>query len=242
MADSFAASSQSPTLAEKASRADVWTRLLFGVVPEERLQDAFDRAFRQAKSNFPVNAYDLKLAWEQIEKEEQAEREKLAREEAARPENRVRNCKNRSSHVSSEGEIYQVSPVNFNEEIKLPCPACRPKAYEDVRARFIRENIQIAPPLALVADYAEEKKLIPPDVPDFPLSEAEELRDRYNTLVCEITTDDAARNQMCVIWDEGGQVFTHRNGSIKLYTPGELRKLCEKYEAIVAPEENGKGE
>lgn len=66
VSDSFSAAGQIPTLAEKMDRAEVWARLLSGIVPEERLQECFDRAFRQHKSSFPVNAYDLKAAWEEM--------------------------------------------------------------------------------------------------------------------------------------------------------------------------------
>jgi hypothetical protein len=64
--DACSASSQRPTLAEKMITADVWARLLFATIPESRLQDCFDLAFRNHTSTFPVNAYDLKNAWSQL--------------------------------------------------------------------------------------------------------------------------------------------------------------------------------
>lgn len=50
-------------MAEKAECAEIWSRLLFPVIPEDRLQECFDIAFRNHTSPYPVNAYDLKAAW-----------------------------------------------------------------------------------------------------------------------------------------------------------------------------------
>ena len=65
--DSLEASSQTATLPEKMSRAEVWARLLFGIIPANELQIAFDRAFAKHTTPFPVNAYDVKLAWESFD-------------------------------------------------------------------------------------------------------------------------------------------------------------------------------
>lgn len=35
-----------------------------GVIPEDQLEQAFNRAFREHTGNFPVSAYDLKAAYE----------------------------------------------------------------------------------------------------------------------------------------------------------------------------------
>lgn len=43
-----------------------------GVVPEAELQRSFDRAFADHTSNFPVSAYDLKVAYDAIISEEKA--------------------------------------------------------------------------------------------------------------------------------------------------------------------------
>ena len=64
--DSFAASAQNPTLAETLKRTDVWSRLLFPIIPEDKLQQCFDIAFNTHDSTFPVSAYDLKAAWDTI--------------------------------------------------------------------------------------------------------------------------------------------------------------------------------
>lgn len=66
--DSFEASSQNATLAEKASRTETWARLLFNIIPESELQAAFDYAFQTHSSPFPINAYDLKIAHETLER------------------------------------------------------------------------------------------------------------------------------------------------------------------------------
>ena len=64
--DSFEASSQNAPMEAKEQRAKVWTELLFEIIPTLRLRDAFERAFSEHESTFPVNAYDIKAAWERI--------------------------------------------------------------------------------------------------------------------------------------------------------------------------------
>lgn len=54
---------------EKLERSEVWSRLLFRLVPESQLQLCFDRAFQDHKSAFPITAYDLKDTWDRIVEE-----------------------------------------------------------------------------------------------------------------------------------------------------------------------------
>lgn len=64
-------------MAEKAERAEVWSRLLFRIIPENRLQECFDRAFAGHDSAFPITAYDLKNAWDTWVDENRPEHSKL---------------------------------------------------------------------------------------------------------------------------------------------------------------------
>lgn len=64
--DSFTAAGQNLPLAEVLVKAKVWSELLCRIVPESRLQECFDLAFRRHESSYPVNAYDLKRAWEEL--------------------------------------------------------------------------------------------------------------------------------------------------------------------------------
>ena len=83
--DSYLASARTGTMAEKTECAEIWSRLLFPVIPEDRLQECFDIAFRNHTSPFPVNAIDLKRAWESLPKPlTQAEIDKSAALEAVR--------------------------------------------------------------------------------------------------------------------------------------------------------------
>jgi hypothetical protein len=123
------------TKAEKGKIADVWMRILSEIIPEERLQDCFDHAFAVHKSNFPVNAYDLKNAWEKICEAEAAE--KLKAEIREREANPVLLCPNIKLHFEGEfnGEKIKKSDgllliaLGFNEpELPMPCDKCRPAA------------------------------------------------------------------------------------------------------------------
>jgi hypothetical protein len=68
--DSFEASSHNATIEEELARAENWSGLLIDIIPVNRLNDCFKRAFRDKPNDFPVNAYDLKNAWQKIETEE----------------------------------------------------------------------------------------------------------------------------------------------------------------------------
>lgn len=143
VADSFALSSQNATLPEKMARATAWARVLREVVPEDRLQDAFDAAFRNHDSSFAVNAYEIKSAWVDLATAEQAERERIEAEE--RSVNRVAYCPNRKNHSTEDGTMLVCNPFNFNEEIELPCGYCRPQAFEEQRQLFIQKHGAIKP-------------------------------------------------------------------------------------------------
>jgi hypothetical protein len=138
VADCFNLSSQRVTPAEKLSAAKTWSRVLFGVIPEHRLQETFDATFAAHNSPFPISAYDLKTKWQEIEAEEEAERQRIIEEEKA--VNRVHFCPNRKHHVNEHGDTLVCNPFNFNEEIELPCMYCRPQAFADARLRFIQKH------------------------------------------------------------------------------------------------------
>jgi hypothetical protein len=63
--------------------AEVWTRLLFGIIPEHELQLAFKIAFANHSSPYPINAYDLKNAWDVFDG---PRREHIAEEQRKRHE------------------------------------------------------------------------------------------------------------------------------------------------------------
>lgn len=145
--DSFEASSQNATLEEQMQRANVWTDLLIDIVPENRLQDVFRKAFRDHKSSFPINAYELKDAWDQINQQEILERNReLYRDQR---ENPVRYCPASWNHINEEGDIavYLGVPPN-GKEVVVPCERCRAAAfyqrYDEERARFVTERPEAA--------------------------------------------------------------------------------------------------
>lgn len=68
------ANSPALTEAELGRRSRDWAEVLSGIMPEDRINDAFNRAFRDHVSNFPLTAYEVKTAWERIAEEEAANR------------------------------------------------------------------------------------------------------------------------------------------------------------------------
>lgn len=141
--DSFGASSQDPTLEQIMARTAIWSRLLFGIVPAERFQHTFDRAFRDKPTNFPVDAYDLKNAWQRIEAEEKAAEVKRLNDQ--KTENAIANCSNRVNHVdddrakAGEGLVELYDPIDDTTQV-VPCWGCRPRAYEIRTAEIIESK------------------------------------------------------------------------------------------------------
>ncbi len=72
----------------------------------------------------------------QIAAEKIAERERVD----AQPENRVARCYQKQHHITGDGRVKIMNPVNFSEEIEVPCRYCRPDAFHHQREKFVREH------------------------------------------------------------------------------------------------------
>ena len=101
--------------------------MLWGVIPEDRLQECFNRAFRAKSDGFPVTAYDLNDAWKQVELEE-AEADRKAREKEEEEPIPVKYCVARHAHINKKGDVIEGDEV-------VPCKVCRTHAYNERRAR-----------------------------------------------------------------------------------------------------------
>jgi hypothetical protein len=236
VSDSFEFAAQNPTTLEKGKRAAVWAEILFGIVPEERLPDAFKLAVRLHSSTFPINGYEIKLAWEQIEREEQnaaIEREK----QRIKNQSPVDICSNRAQHINRDGEVKICNPLNFNEEIILPCPACRPKAYDDQRARFIARNrvseVEIKP-LEILEQFTSEKLPKKNEEVALPIEEINQLRDEHNRLVRELVADPEAIRNLEVVFDAGANCFKLPHRADLTFSPEILKKKISSYQRILA--------
>ena len=144
----YAAMRFDTTPEQKAKIADVWTRKFFGIIPEVRLPDVFELASSLHTSEYPVNAYEMQNAWTQIQEKEAEQRAKQALEQI-KNQNPIDVCKNRLNHINGEGRVILPNPLNFSEDIELPCPDCRFDAYTQQRSEFIKkhnqsDNVQIA--------------------------------------------------------------------------------------------------
>lgn len=58
------------TDAELLIRARDWSEVLWQIIPEERLADAFNRAAKDHSGSFPISAYDIKNAFWELRKDE----------------------------------------------------------------------------------------------------------------------------------------------------------------------------
>lgn len=68
--------SNAPSLTDEELliRAKDWGEELVEIVPESELPDVFRRAVKDHTSTFPVNFYDLKLAYDSLQKDRQQNR------------------------------------------------------------------------------------------------------------------------------------------------------------------------
>lgn len=100
---------------------------MWPVIPEDRLQDCFDRAFRDRKSDgFPVSAYDLNDAWNVIQTEDEADIRR--QKEAVREASPIEHCAMKHTHINDLGEIEILYGGPGGIEAIVPCSFCRPQA------------------------------------------------------------------------------------------------------------------
>lgn len=233
--DSFELSSQNPTDAERLARSETWARVLMPIVPEERLQDTFDRAFADHDSNFPVNAYELKTAWEKIKREEK----EIAAEAAAaeRVNNPVANCVEKHLHVDESGMVEHIDPLTFSEFILLPCKKCRETAYDLQRQRHIEKNKASAAPPVTVQTSAglspfKLSSVTPLSSAAPSASEIDALLTEHNELVTELVEDEAARKDLLLVWDEGGMCFKLPHRADRTFTLPAMKRKIADYRTI----------
>lgn len=142
--DSYAVSSQPVTIEEEMAKAKDWSLLLFGIIPTSRLRNAFELAFRNHQSTYPVNGYDLKNAWAAIQ-----EADAIAAKAAEDPATKMAKCSNRSEHLiervsadltRDEGlvEILLGGPGGI--EVQVPCPYCRETAHAQRMAELRQKH------------------------------------------------------------------------------------------------------
>ena len=157
------------SISEKLSTAQTWARILEPVVPLERLQESFDLAFENHRSTFPVNAYDIKQAWELLQ---QNEAKLLAEKEAELRETQpTKFCKqvhfegefNQTFIPAEEGLMLMSNGIN-EPEIPVPCFECRPVAYAQfLERRKHKTGEEIASQLMTqtnVAIYTDPLKIL----------------------------------------------------------------------------------
>lgn len=138
VSDSFELSAQNPTTAEKVSRAETWSRHLFGIIPESRLEETFKRAFEIHERGFPVSAYDLNDAWNLIQVED--ERKRQQEQDAIRESRPVEHCKMKLHHENELGERLIVVGGFGGVEHLIPCEFCRPTAHAQ-KMKILMERI-----------------------------------------------------------------------------------------------------
>lgn len=125
--DAFELSSQNATLEEEMTRAKVWSDTLFGVVPANKLRAAFDHAFRTHDSTFPINAYEIKAAWENLSvMEAELRRVRYVKDAAINP---VKYCESKHDHLDEDGNVELLLGGPGGKTVTVPCADCRTNAH-----------------------------------------------------------------------------------------------------------------
>lgn len=146
--NAFLFAGRNPVREEIVATSEIWSRILIEIIPENRLQDSFDHAVKTHTSNFPVNGYEIKTAFEEIKKREEIER--MVAQTTMRESNKIENCTNK--HLHDEDILVEYERGYKGEKVKLPCRDCRLDAHDERAAEYRRmsyaEMIENVPKLA----------------------------------------------------------------------------------------------
>lgn len=132
---------------ELAQRALDWYDAFDGIIPAERVPDAFKQALKNHKGSFPVNAFEIVDAWRTIETEEswqlEIERNRRMREERDQGQEAsalTHYCRS-GDHEFGRGTVFL--PGYKGQKFEAPCPACRPSEYEKATADLASETARL---------------------------------------------------------------------------------------------------
>lgn len=117
-------------------RARDWSEELHGIVPMEALNASMKRAFENHKSTFPLNAYDLKIAYTQLKAEQllSLEMKPISTDE------RVDRCTNKDNHLPDRfGEIEIFIHGVSDDDVIVPCGICRKEDFMEAKTELMRK-------------------------------------------------------------------------------------------------------
>jgi len=187
--------------ADIADRAVDWQDAFEGLIPVDRLNDAFISALRDHTSTFPVNAFEILAAWQILKAAEDVEAKKIT--DQNRAANSVQFCKQKEGHLNEYGEVEIVDPFDRSKNITMPCPNCRPNAHMEARARHVEKSGGLELPPIQIAESFVTKKANHISIPETPLEIIAKAR---NEVGQEILRDPnagelrEAQEQLTRIW------------------------------------------
>lgn len=118
------ASAPALTEPELLVRARDWAEILFPIVPIDHLSETVRTAFENHKGAFPINAYDIKDAYEIVK--------------ATTPKDAY--CLNFKNHVNGQPEIYFYIPGVMEVDAIVPCGSCRPAEFMQTKKAIIANS------------------------------------------------------------------------------------------------------
>lgn len=123
---------------ELGQRAMDWQDAFEGIIPIDRLGDAFKRALETHESSFPVNGFEVLAAWKRIQESERREAQ-MARwiEEQEHADDPAR-CPNAENHKDDDRNVEL--QLRFDDApVLIPCLECRPHEHRRESKRIDRE-------------------------------------------------------------------------------------------------------
>lgn len=120
-------------------RAQEWADVLFGVIPGDALEACCRKAFAdymRAKDGgtYPLNAYHLKLAYDEIKKSAGF----VESSRTLTTDERVAQCSNRGKHLADRfGEVKIFIPGITEDEMIVPCALCRKEDFHTAKAQIL---------------------------------------------------------------------------------------------------------
>lgn len=120
------------TGSELLVRARDWSEALWGIVPAEALSQSVSRAFENHQSSFPLNAYEVKLAYTEL----QSQAAIVAESRTLSTDEMVEKCTNKDNHVEGHFGMIELYLPDGNIAALVPCGRCRAEEYKGARERL----------------------------------------------------------------------------------------------------------
>jgi hypothetical protein len=233
----YSLTNRAKSTGEMSEDALIWSEQLIETIPINQLKASWERACFNNKSSFAPNFFDVKNAFNELKTEirEQVRLEKELQQAEDRKLNAVAHCVEKEKHANDSGYVEIVNFFNTSEDIIAPCRACRPKAYDDWRERFIKANGDKKNDNPLPNADAVVDKILSNSEPleDLTIAEANRLCDEHNRLIRQLVNEPDAWINLEIVFDEGANCFKLPHRADMTWSAEIIREKIESYKGRI---------